>query len=404
MSISRSLARPRWGYRTGFWQPRNPAFWLFSILVLAGIADFLLIQLFFASMSSSSLALSWFLVAVYAIPMLLVIYHLDLYEREPLSLVTAALLWGAFVATMLSGLGNEGWGLVMKDVLDPEAFLQWRSALTAPFVEEAAKACGVVLLYLIVRAEFDDVMDGFVFGAVVGLGFSVVEDVFYFFDSFGGTVEGVLTGFVFRVVLTGVYGHALYTGLAGIGIAYFVTHRSDRSGLRRTIVAVGLFAVAVFAHFLWNSPLLDFFPREVDSLGDYLAFGVAGAIKGIPFLAFGVLMVVLSLRRERRWLRAALAGEPERGMITLDELDLLARPVARLRARWAVRRENGKTPARVMKRLQRAQINLAMVRTRVEEGNPDLVAQREVCKSLRNQLADVRRSQNESWSRVRASE
>ena len=36
------------------------------------------------------------------------------------------------------------------------------------------------LIYLIARSELNRIMDGFVYGAMVGLGFAVVEDVLYF--------------------------------------------------------------------------------------------------------------------------------------------------------------------------------------------------------------------------------
>ena len=43
----------------------------------------------------------------------------------------------------------------------------------APFVEETLKAVGVVLIYLIARDEMDVMMDGFVYGAMIGLGFAI---------------------------------------------------------------------------------------------------------------------------------------------------------------------------------------------------------------------------------------
>ena len=111
----------------------------------------------------------------------------------------------------------------MSRVGGPEFAARWTAALTAPFVEEILKGLGVVLIYLIAPDEFDDMMDGFVYGAVCGLGFAVVEDVFYFMGVFGGHPNGVLQGFFVRVVSSGLYSHVLYTGLVGMGIGYFVS-------------------------------------------------------------------------------------------------------------------------------------------------------------------------------------
>jgi hypothetical protein len=55
-----------------------------------------------------------------------------------------------------------------------------------------------------------------------------------------------------------------------------------------------------------------------------------------------------------------------------------------------MRARAGDRAAKLLKRLQREQVNLAMVRTRVEtDDDPDLVRQREYCKSLRDALAAI---------------
>ena len=83
-------------------------------------------------------------------------------------------------------------------------------------------------------------MDGFVYGAVCGLGFAVVEDVFYFMGVFGGQPDGVLQGFFVRVVASGLYSHVLYTGLVGMGIGYVVSRRATRPLGRRCGSLAGL--------------------------------------------------------------------------------------------------------------------------------------------------------------------
>ena len=213
---------------------------------------------------------------------------------------------------MLSGIANEGWGLVVARLGGPVFAAEWTAALTAPFVEETMKVAGVVLIYLIARDEMDDVMDGFVYGAMIGLGFALVEDVFYFIAIFGGSPGGVLAGFYVRVVSSGLYGHVLYTGLSGMGVAYFVSRRGEVAFGKRLAVALGLFGSAVAAHFLWNSPFLNLFPSSVDDVGDWLRVPFAAAVKGAPLLLFVVVMVRLARRRERMWLQTALGRRSTR--------------------------------------------------------------------------------------------
>lgn len=381
------VPRHGWGGRTSLFQVRQPAFWVYLAILAATSVFAWSEQKLFSELSPSGWLLSWLLLLVYALPLFLAIYLLDLYEREPVSLVLGALLWGAVAATVLSALANEGWGLVVARLGGPDFAARWTAALTAPFVEEIMKAAGVVLIYLIARREVDDVMDGFVYGAMCGLGFTVIEDVFYFVAVFGGSAGGILAGFYVRVVSSGLYGHVLYTGLAGMGIAYFVSRRLEQPLGRRALVAAGLFAAGVAGHFLWNSPLLDFFPSTLEDAGDWLQIPVAAAVKGAPLLAFVLVLVQLAHRRERMWLEAALRSEADTPALSRTELGVLLDAGARRRSRRDMQARAGERAARLLKRLQREQVNLAMVRTRVaSDGDPALLRQRELCRSLRDAL------------------
>jgi RsiW-degrading membrane proteinase PrsW (M82 family) len=379
--------RPRWGYQTSLWQIHQPAFWLFMLVLALGTIFMLLLQAGFAGLTPVGWVLSWVFLLIYAVPVFIFIYALDLYEREPLSLVIGSLLWGAMAATSTAIFANQGWGLVMIDLFGVDFASRWAAALTAPITEEILKGVGVVLIYLIARGEIDDLMDGFVYGAMVGLGFTVLEDVFYLVTVFGGDPGGVFQGFFVRVIASGLYGHVLYSGLFGMGVAYFVSRRQEATVGKRLTVAAGLILAGVLAHFLWNSPVLDFYPRgELDNVGAYLQVILATTVKGLPFLAFVALMVGLARRREHRWLRSALASEVGEG-IHPDELAVLERPSARRRSRREMAMRAGPVAGQVLKRLQKAQINLAMVATRVhQDDHPDLVRQRRYCESLRDWL------------------
>jgi RsiW-degrading membrane proteinase PrsW (M82 family) len=388
VSAEQAPARPRWGHKRSLWQPREPAFWFFALLLLAGIVASLILQAAFAQISPDGLALSWFLMLIYAVPMFLLIYFLDLYEREPLSLVFGALLWGAFTATALSIISSSGWESLAFDLLG-ESALEWGAAVIAPPVEEILKGCGIVFIALIARSEIDDLLDGFVYGAMVGLGFTVVEDVLYFIGVFGGSIGGVLEGFFIRVVASGLYGHVLYSGLFGMAVAYFVTRRGTRPLGRRLLVAGAFILASILGHALWNSPLLNFFPDNLEGPGAYLQLVLATTVKGAPLLVFVLLMVRLARQREHRWLRAALAGEVGGEGIHPAEMDVLDDPPARRRARREMRARAGQVAAATLKRLYRAQINLAMIGTRVHDpDHPDLVRQRAYCASLRKWLVD----------------
>jgi RsiW-degrading membrane proteinase PrsW (M82 family) len=373
-----------------FLQPRLPAFWLYVAVV--GLTGIVAVgeQNLFRELSPGGWVLSWGLVIVYAAPVAVLVYLLDLYEREPIPLLIAAFVWGAVAATTLSAIGNAGWGVVVARVGGPEFASRWTAALTAPFVEEILKGIGVVLIVLIARDEVDDVMDGFVYGALCGLGFAVVEDVFYFIAVFGGDVGGVLQGFFVRVIASGLYSHVLYTGLVGMAVGIFTTRRDGRPRGERIRPAVLLAGAAVLGHFLWNSPILEFFPAHPWEGAEWLLIPLATAVKGLPLLLFVVVAVRLAHSRERRWLQATLTREFEDDAVTPEELSILESPRRRFRARRELRRRAGERAARLLKRLQREQVNLAMVRSRVvADDDPALIGQRALCLSLRDALEAI---------------
>ncbi|HEY3213885.1 MAG TPA: hypothetical protein VGL16_11860, partial [Actinomycetota bacterium] len=114
LTIEPQIVRmPRtWGRQTPLFQWRQPAFWLFAVIEVVAAVYTVSQQQLFQKLSPSGWALSWGLLLLYGLPLFLAIYLLDLYEREPMSLVLGALVWGGVAATVLAGIANEGWGLV----------------------------------------------------------------------------------------------------------------------------------------------------------------------------------------------------------------------------------------------------------------------------------------------------
>jgi protease PrsW len=367
-------------------QPREPALWVFAAFVLYGTVRIVVALAELSEVSRSAWALSWLLLAAYTAPLAVLIYFLDLYEREPVSVAVAAFAWGAFAATALS-LDAGGWEVVLSQITSPVFAARWGPALTAPIVEEVLKGAGVVLLYLIVRDEVDDAMDGFVYGALCGLGFAVVEDVVYFMAAFGGTTGGVLEGFYIRVLSSGLYGHVLYTGLVGMAVGLIVSARDPRPTRERMPAAAGLVALAIVAHALWNAPLPALTAMPSTAGAGWLLLPVVFALKGLPLLLLVVVALRLARARERRWLDAALSKEVGVEGITPAEFSALREPAARRAAIRSMRQRAGRPAAALLARLQREQIDLAMIASRVDPEDVLLAEQRDYCRSLRDALA-----------------
>ena len=108
------------------------------------------------------------------------ILQLDRYEREPWLALAAAFLWGALVATFIAAIFNDLVGMAVSASVGEQLGNTLTTAAVAPIVEEAAKGIAVLLLYFILRHEFDNVLDGIVYGSLVGIGFAMTENILYF--------------------------------------------------------------------------------------------------------------------------------------------------------------------------------------------------------------------------------
>lgn len=385
-------ATPRWGIQTGLFQRRNPAFWLFTILVGYTGLRVLDEQFTMIDKAPTAWALSWVLLLLYAVPVALAIYKLDLFEREPVTLVAAAILWGGVVAVGFAGPTNTAWFEIIAKTLGPDLARTWGAALVAPPVEELLKVMGVVAIVLIARAEIDDIFDGFVYGAMVGLGFTLVEDVHYFmrFVSQAGEAAGeigpVLHGFFIRVIASGLYGHVLYTGVAGMGVAYFVTHR-ELPVPRRLLIALAAFGAAMAAHFFWNSPILT---QVVLGSGDPspIQWILYGAAKGAPFLVFVIMLVRLATRRERTSFATLIASGAGDEVATPAEVEALGGLGARRAARKRAGDEYGPPGEMLVGRLQREQVGYALARSRVDSvDDPEVQGHLTAIRAIRAELA-----------------
>lgn len=343
---------------------------------------------------TTAYALSWALVLAYAIPVALTIYWLDLFEREPRLMLAAAVIWGGVIATSLAAYANEAWLSVLGKFASPDLTSQWGAAIVGPSVEETLKLMGVVTLFLIVPSEFDGVMDGFVYGAMVGLGFTVVEDVSYFINAVAavpGAVDQsgpVLDTFLIRVVGGGLYGHVLFTGLTGTGFAYLVTRRAAPMP-GRILGAAACILAGVSAHVVWNSPWMESILQTSaggnPSVTQWIEYGT---LKGMPFLILLAILVALATRSEEDNFRRIVAGEPDPAVVTEDEIRSLRSLWARRSARLAAGRLRGPAGRRLTGRLQAAQIRYAMIRSKSESlADPALEAVRSQIRSIRSELA-----------------
>jgi RsiW-degrading membrane proteinase PrsW (M82 family) len=149
---------------------RQPAYWLF-LLFVGGCS--LIVggeQLSYLGSLPGAWLLSLVLLAATAIPAGIIIYRLDQFEPEPASLIAVALLWGGIVAVTFASITNSYALSFLQHALPALTVDSWGAAIVAPINEEFYKGAGLVIIYLMARSEFDGLMDGLIYGAMIGIG------------------------------------------------------------------------------------------------------------------------------------------------------------------------------------------------------------------------------------------
>jgi RsiW-degrading membrane proteinase PrsW (M82 family) len=262
----------------------------------------------------------WQLAAFGAVPALLAMAyfdHLDARRPEPRRTLRLVALAGALSAIPVVILGQvlkmfAPAGIDGIDGIDAT----WAGAIYMSFViaalpEEAGKL-GSMMLFAWRRPEFDERMDGIVYGARAGLGFALVENVAYLLLIPAGLGE-YISVFIGRAVLA-VPGHATWGGIMG---CFAARHRFDGKGPGM----LGGYAIAVALHGVYDVFL---FGAPVAIAQGYTWVGLG--VLGVPVVAYTVPALIIAggaialLRLARR----AIADD--------DRDEQAARKLAQLRA------------------------------------------------------------------------
>jgi RsiW-degrading membrane proteinase PrsW (M82 family) len=308
--------------------------------------------------AAQALATAWATALIAATVYAAIVAAIDRYEREPWHMLLVGLLWGTVVSGAIAGLFNRALG----------EFLDVRSASVAPYVEELAKGA-VLFLIFFTSYEFNDALDGIIYGAMVGIGFAMAENAGYFYhrDRSTDILEQMRTGqFFLRVVLKGLAGHATYTGLTGLGLG--LGKQARKKWLRIALPALGL-TVAIVAHVLWNSKTLrQLLDLSAIESGPWRAAARVALING-PFFAGVVTAVILSWRKEAKVIAEQLAGELDAGAEYVTP-DSMRTPRARLSARWRALRSEGLSAWWAVRQLQTTWIDLAFCKWHGEDETP----------------------------------
>ncbi len=233
---------------------------------------------------------------------LVLIWFLDRFEKEPIWLLALIFLWGAVPAIIVSLIVETVFGIPLGYMFDANTAELFMGSLVAPLTEEAAKGFALLAVFLLLRYQIDDILDGIIFGAIIGAGFAWVEDIVYISSAFSeGGLGSMGTVFFLRVFVFGL-NHAFFTGLIGLGFGIAKVVRSCWLG---GLAVIFFFGAGVGAHFLHNT---------------LVGVGGEGGILASFLIhwggAFGLFLVVVAVWfTEWHWIKKELGEEVALGHI-----------------------------------------------------------------------------------------
>lgn len=236
------------------------------------------------------------------------LWWLDRYEKEPWPLLLAVFVWGAVPAVALALLAEVGDIGTLGTKLNHSIWL-------APLIEEPLKALALVGVFLFFRYEFDNALDGIIYGALIGFGFAMTENALHFYRE-GSALSSLLW---LRVVLFG-FNHAFYTSIIGVALG---TIRYNRQRWAGWIALPGALILAVMLHGLHNAATTYAFP------GVLLAWLISSG--GVLIV---ILVAVITWNKEKSWIDQELQEEVYVGFLDPTMYNTVRSSRRRVRSQW----------------------------------------------------------------------
>jgi RsiW-degrading membrane proteinase PrsW (M82 family) len=321
-----------------------------------------------------------------------IVLHLDRYEVEPLRALVACFIWGAVGAILFSLVTGLLFQFAVEEALGAQTAEAASVVIGAPLVEESFKGIAVLAVLIFARDEIDSTLDGLVYGALVGVGFAMTENILYLGQAY---LEGGLREFgtlvLAREVLGG-FGHPAYTAVTGAAIGW--SRGRYGRGIARVVVPILGWALAVALHIAWNGGLVLTTTLMDEDAGLLQPVAVQTAIVIVPAVLVLYVVARLSARHDLGILREELRAEVERGTITQDEYTAIVDAEERQRALASVQARGGRALRRRQQAFFSTAADLALRNHHRHQGEPSNANQaarddvdRERLLTLRRELA-----------------
>ncbi|GAC1583591.1 MAG: hypothetical protein NVS4B1_23130 [Ktedonobacteraceae bacterium] len=368
----------------------------FTILMVSAIITIILNSVIgLASLTQngpSSILAALTIPVIPALGINLLVNFIDRFEREPWFLRLAAFLWGAIIAIPPTLFIETNVQTLIQNALGRDSNMLLRSALlglNAGVTEETVKGLGLLLLFFVLRDEFDNVTDGIVYGALIGAGFAMVENFSYFAQNSKDFLLFLIVG---RIVL-GWLSHSTFTVCFGAALGY-VRHTKVR--WRHIVVPLLGYLVAVALHSIFD--FVDIYANATviaspnnPTIAHYSLIAVVGDYIP-PFIAQIILLYFLikALAHEVAVIREFLASEVSNGVVRVDEYALLQNSFQRTREERRVLRRYGIKQWMRVQELYQTEIGLAFRKWHVSMGDKPKLGYRQPEDAYRYRIKRLR--------------
>jgi RsiW-degrading membrane proteinase PrsW (M82 family) len=292
---------------------------------------------------------------------------IDRYEAEPPWMLAMAFAWGALIAVFVALVLNTLFGLIVALLFGARAGEIFSAVISAPVVEESAKGAFLFALFFFKRDEFDGVVDGIVYAAMVALGFAMTENIQYYGQAVLSGAGTVSLLFILRGIFA-PYSHPLFTSMTGIGLGIA---SQTRNAFVKIIAPVLGLATAMFFHSLWN----------LSASINGLAYIAVYFLVMLPVFVAVLVSIAFALRREGRIVREQLLCDVQRGYLLREDYESLCSIRGRLGSSYRALTRGGVGAWRARMQFNNIASELAFHRARVARGfaaNDSRAAAREV--------------------------
>jgi RsiW-degrading membrane proteinase PrsW (M82 family) len=270
-----------------------------------------------------------------------VVLRLDRYEIEPMRVIAACFIWGAVGAILLSVIGSILFQGVMERSLGGETAAITAVVIGAPLIEETFKGIALLAVLVVARGEIDSTLDGLVYGALIGVGFAMTENMLYFGQTYLESGIGEFGILVLARAVLGGLGHPSYTAVTGAAVGW--SRGRYGQGIARVIVPILGWAIAVALHVAWNGGLILASALLGEGVGLLEIVAIQSLLVIVPAVLVLYAIARLSARHELEILRDELRDEVQQGTITQAEYLTIVDDARRQRALAAARDHGGRS-------------------------------------------------------------